>query len=75
MADPAFETGGGAGGSGARPKIFSVNLGDFLKNLAQKGVGVPPPSGSAPGTLYKCYKNVLCLLGRPNYSDFPDDRL
>ena len=28
-----------------------ANLGDFLKNLAQKGVAVSPPSGSAPGAL------------------------
>ena len=27
---------------GLAPKIFLANLGDFLKNLAQKGVGVRP---------------------------------
>ena len=44
-ADPGFEKGGGAWGSRARLQ------GDFLKNLAQKGVGVHPlrpPSGSVP---------------------------
>ena len=35
-ADPGFEKGGGA------PKTFLANLGDFLKNLGQKGVGVRP---------------------------------
>ena len=35
---------------GLAPKTFLANLGDFLKNLGQKGVGVRPlrsPSGSA----------------------------
>ena len=34
---------GGAGVQGLVPKIFSANSGDFLKNLAQKKVGVRPP--------------------------------
>ena len=28
---------------GLAPDIFLANLGDFLKKLAQKGVGVRPP--------------------------------
>ena len=28
---------------GLAPNIFLANLGDFLNNLAQKGVGVRPP--------------------------------
>ena len=53
MAYPGFKKEGGAGGSGALPQAFLANLGDFLKNLSLKGVGVRPlrsPSGSAPGT-------------------------
>ena len=57
--DPDLHRGGsriwkrrGAGGSGARPKIFLPISGDFSKYLAQKELGVrppaPPPSGSAP---------------------------
>ena len=42
-ADPGFENGGGAGVRGLAPKIFLANLGDFLKNLSLKGVGVRPP--------------------------------
>ena len=38
-ADPGFEKGGGALVSWALLKT----LGDFLKNLGQKGVGVRPP--------------------------------
>ena len=41
-ADPGFEKGGGAGGSGARSHDFLANLGDFLKKLAQIGVDVRP---------------------------------
>ena len=41
-ADPGFEKGRAQGGRGLAPKIFLANLGDFLKNLAQKGVGVRP---------------------------------
>ena len=44
-ADPGFEKGGGGVASGVR----SQDIFDFLKNLGQKGVGVGPPSGSAPG--------------------------
>ena len=36
------------------PKIFLGSLEDFLKNLAQKRVGMRPPSGSAPA-----YEEVL----------------
>ena len=40
---PGFEKGGDATG------FFLANLGDFLKQLAQKGVGVRLPTpGSAP---------------------------
>ena len=42
-ADPGFEKGGGAGVQGLAPKIVLANLMDFLKNLAQKGVGMRPP--------------------------------
>ena len=38
-ADPGFEKGGGLR---AQTNFFFDNLGDFLKNLAQKGVGVHP---------------------------------
>ena len=41
-ADPGFEKGGGARGREPAPKIFLANLGDFLKNFAQKGMGVRP---------------------------------
>ena len=34
---------GAQGVRGLVPKIFLANLGDFLKNLAQKGVGWRPP--------------------------------
>ena len=34
---------------GVTPSTFSASLGDFLKNLGQKGVGVRPPSGSNVG--------------------------
>ena len=51
-ADPGFEKGGGAEGLGRDFRNIYANLGDFLKKLALKGVGVhplrPPPSGSAP---------------------------
>ena len=56
MAYPGFEKKGAQGARGLAPKIFLANLGDFLKNLAQKGVGVRrlrSPSGSAPCT-YNC---------------------
>ena len=43
-ADPGFEKGGGL----LAPKIFWANVKDFLKDLAQKGVGMHPPSVSAP---------------------------
>ena len=42
---------GAQGVRGLAPKIFLANLGDFSKNLAQKGMGVRPlrpPSRSAP---------------------------
>ena len=39
---------GAQGVQGLAPEIFLANLRDFLKNLAQKGVGVRPPSGSVP---------------------------
>ena len=42
---------GAQGVWGLNPKIFLAHFGDFLKKLAQKGVGVRPlrpPSGSAP---------------------------
>ena len=54
-ADPAFEKGEGAEGSGHAPGIFFANLGAFLKKLAQKGVGVRPLrplSVSAPAYQY-----------------------
>ena len=41
-ADPGFEKGGGAGGLEASFRHNEANLGDFLKNLAQKRVGVRP---------------------------------
>ena len=45
---------GAQGVRGLACNSFFANLGDFLKNLALKAVGVrplrtPPPSGSAPG--------------------------
>ena len=49
-ADPGFEKGENAVGSGARYQDFLANLRDFLKNLVQKGVVVrtpPPPPQSA----------------------------
>ena len=46
--DLGFEKGGGAGDSGARPQDLFGQFREFLKNLAQKGVGVrPPPSPCA----------------------------
>ena len=51
-ADPGFEKGGGAGVSEASFRHIWANLENFLKNLAQKRVGVrplPPHSGFAPG--------------------------
>ena len=47
-ADPEFEKEEAQRVLGLAPKNFFANLEDFLKNLAQKGVGVPPCSGSAP---------------------------
>ena len=62
-ADPGFEKGGSAVGSGARYQYFLANLRDFLKNLGQKGVVVrPPPSGSAPewASIDTILVNTLC---------------
>ena len=39
---------GAQGVRGLATKIFLANLGDFSKYLAQKELGVRPPSGSAP---------------------------
>ena len=66
--DPGFEKGGGAGESGACPKIYLANLGNFLKNLTQKGVGVRPPlnprlsvsqqKGEVYQMLFQCWASV-----------------
>ena len=37
---------GAQGVRGLAPKAFLANSGDFLNNLAQKGVGVRPPPPS-----------------------------
>ena len=41
-ADPRFEKGGAQWVRGRAPKTFLNKLGDNLKNLGQKGVGVRP---------------------------------
>ena len=58
-ADPGFEKEGAQRIRGLVPKFFLANLGDFLKNLAQKRVGVswreppaPPPPLDQTFTLF-----------------------
>ena len=47
-ADPGFEKGGAQVAQGPVFGHIQANFGDFLKNLAQKRVGPPLSSGSAP---------------------------
>ena len=68
MGRHTLDSGGKEGAQGVRlHKFFLTNLGDFLKNLAQKGVG--SPSGSAPETKGKAKhyrpKPVNLGLGLP----------
>ena len=61
-ADPGFEKGGGAGGSGASFWAYLGQIRGFLKEFGTKTGGrappAPPPSGSAPGVI-----NISTRLG------------
>ena len=64
-ADPGFEKGGGTVALGARSQDVFGLLGDFSKNLGQKGVGVchpAPPSGSAPDMSISTYTHLYIKL-------------
>ena len=54
-ADPGFEKGGGAGGSGARPQHFFGQFRGLLKEFGAKMGGRTPPSRSAPVWFSLCY--------------------
>ena len=70
-ADSGFKKEGAQWLRGLAPNTFLANLGDFLKNLGQKGV---PPSGSAPGSsmptifykLLSLFKNIFNI---PRFAD------
>ena len=46
------------GAQGVPPKIFSVNLGDFSKYLAQRELGVRPP---APPLWFRAYSRPFVM--------------